>query len=283
MTIELSPQEIEALRRDLDAAGFEFRRLDHAHFQARGENVVVSAYRSGKVVVQGAGAQAFLESRGLAPAAPPRLAGPVAGSDESGKGDYFGPMVVAAVVARPEDQDELLRLGVKDSKKLSDGAALRAAAAIRQRLPHAVRVLDPEAYNARHDAEGNVALFLSTMHAEAVAEAIGGAGACDLVVIDQFTAPSRLKSALQRLRVDLPVEIRPRAEDNPAVAAASVLARAEFLVRLRELGDEIGWELPKGAGAPVEAVAREIFQSGGRALLAKVAKMHFKTTQRVTR
>jgi ribonuclease HIII len=283
-TLELSPAEIDALRADLEARGFEFRRLDHAHWQARGEGVVVNAYRSGKVVVQGAGAEAFLASRGLAarPALLP-LDEPVAGSDESGKGDYFGPMVVAATVAGPADVAALERLAVRDSKRLSDGAALRAAVAIRQTLPHALRVLDPADYNARHERDGNVALFLSAMHADALAEALRGAGPCRRIVIDQFTATARLEGALRRKGIDLPVEIRPRAEDNPAVAAASILARAEFLVRLKELGGEIGWELPKGAGPPVEAVAREIYRAGGEALLARVAKLHFKTTGRVTR
>ena len=80
----------------------------------------------------------------------------------------------------------------------------------------------------------------------------------------------------------LPVEIRPRAEDNPAVAAASVLARAEFLLGLKELSSEHGVELPKGAGPPVEAVARGLFRDGGRGALAAVAKIHFKTTIKVT-
>ena len=281
-TIVLKADAIAALRARLNDAGFEFRRLDHAHFQARGEGVVVSAYRSGKVVVQGSGTEAFLDAHGFAEPAAPALKGPVAGSDESGKGDYFGPMTVAAVVVAPGQADDLARLGVRDSKQMGDAAALRAAAAIRRTLPHAVRVLAPKEYNARHAAEGNVALFLSTLHAEAIAEAVKAAKGCDRVVIDQFTFAERLEGALKKEGVHLPVEIRPRAEDNPAVAAASVLARAEFLIGLRELGNEFGTELPKGAGDPVERVARDIFRAGGMEALASVAKVHFKTTKRVT-
>lgn len=281
-TFVLKPGEIADLRARLNDAGYEFRRLDHAHFQARGEGVVVSAYRSGKVVVQGAGTEAFLEAHGLAVPAAPRLQGPVAGSDESGKGDYFGPMTVAAVVVAPAGAADLARLGVRDSKQMGDGTVLRAAAAIRRLFPHAVRTLPPAEYNARHAAEGNVALFLSTLHAEAIAEAVKASDGCDRVVIDQFTFAERLEGALRKAGVDLPVEIRPRAEDNPAVAAASVLARAEFLLGLKELGNEFGWELPKGAGDPVDRVAREIFRAGGMKALAAVAKVHFKTTKKVT-
>ena len=275
MTLTLTPDEIEALRTRLEERGFEFRSLAYAHFQARAPGIVVSAYKSGKVVVQGALAAGIL---GEVPA--PKLAGAVVGSDESGKGDYFGPLVVAAVVARPGQEEELRLAGVRDSKEMSDGSILRAAVAVR-RFPHAIRILMPVEYNARHDAEKNVALFLATLHAEAIAGALRKAPAAR-VVIDQFTFASRLEEALHRQGVRLPVEIRPRAEDNPAVAAASVLARAEFLLGLKELGNEHGVELPKGAGPPVEAVARRIFSEGGRGALAAVSKIHFKTTLKVT-
>ena len=278
MTLTLSPEEIAALKTRLEERGFEFRSLAHAHFQARAPGVVVSAYRSGKVVVQGAAAMEMFGD--MAPPAP-KLAGPVCGSDESGKGDYFGPLAVAAVVVKPGQEETLRSAGVRDSKEMSDASILRAAVMVR-RLPHAVRVLSPVEYNARHEAEKNVALFLATLHAEAIAGALRSAPAAR-VVIDQFTFAERLEEALRRAGVRLPVEIRPRAEDNPAVAAASVLARAEFLLGLKELGSEHGIELPKGAGPPVEAVARRIFEEGGRGALAAVAKIHFKTTLKVTR
>ena len=281
-TVKLTAVEIDDLRRKLEEEGFELRRLDHGHFHARGPDVVVNAYKSGKVVVQGKGETDFLRQHGFAAAAAPALDGPVAGSDESGKGDYFGPLVVAAVVAGPAQLDDLAGAGVRDGKKMSDGSVLRAAAAVRKLCPHAVRALAPPDYNARHEQEKNVALFLSTLHAEAIAEVVGKAKACELVVIDQFTFTERLESALQAQGIDLPVEIRPRAEDNPAVAAASVLARAEFLIALKELGHEWGRTLPKGANAGVEQVAREIFRTGGIEALHKVAKTHFKTTGRVT-
>jgi ribonuclease HIII len=280
-TLKLTANEIAALRQELNSSGFEFRRLDHAHYQARGEGVVVNAYLSGKVVVQGKGEAAFLDARGLATAVP-TLTEPVAGSDESGKGDYFGPLVVAAVVVDPSQVAALTEANVRDSKQMSDSAAHRGAAAIRQLCPHAVCALTPTEYNEHHECDGNVALFLSRKHAEAIAAAIGDAPGCARVVIDQFTFAERLESALKEHGVDLPVEIRPRAEDNPAVAAASVLARSEFLLGLRDLGTEYGVELPKGAGQNVETVGRRFFQDYGMEALQAVAKIHFKTTKRVT-
>ena len=159
---------------------------------------------------------------------------------------------------------------------------LRSAAAIRKLCPHGLIRLDPQEYNERHAAEGNVALFLSRMHAEAIREAVAAAPRCEAVIIDKFTFSSRLEDALNAEGVHLPVEIRTKAEDNPAVAAASVLARAEFLIALKELGHEWGRTLPKGANAGVENVAREIFRTGGMEALHAVAKTHFKTTGRVT-
>ena len=278
-TVKMTAAEIDDLRAQLDAAGFEFRDLQYAYYQARGPGVVVSAYESGKVVVQGNAAGAFLDRFGLGGS---KLTETVAGSDESGKGDYFGPLVVAAVVVTPEQESELQRAGVRDCKQMADGAILRAAVAIRKLCPHAVCALSPAEYNARHEAEGNVALFLSTMHAEALAEAIRGADGTARVVIDQFTFAERLEAALQEAGVDLPVEIRPKAEDNPAVAAASVVARAEFLIGLEKLGGDHGLVLPKGASRKVEQVARGIFRSGGMKELEALAKIHFKTTTRVT-
>jgi len=125
-TLKLTPAEIRDLERRLRDARFEFRDLQYAHFQARGAGVVVNAYQSGKVVVQGKGAAAFLESFGFeAPAVAP-LTEPAGGSDESGKGDYFGPLVVAAVVVAPGQERDLEQAGVRDCKQMSDTAILRA-------------------------------------------------------------------------------------------------------------------------------------------------------------
>ena len=288
-TLKLNAGEIADLRKTLNDRGFEFRRLDYAHFQARTEGLVISAYRSGKVVFAGAGEAAFLAEHGWEPDVKQGGGGGgdtiglterVVGSDESGKGDYFGPLTVAAVTAGPEDVKPLQDAGVRDCKKMSDSAILRAAAAIRKLCPHAIRTLTPVEYNAAHKEHGNVAIFMSQMHAEALAEAVDED--CTRVIIDKFTKAERLEGDLRAQGVDLPVEIRPRAEDNPAVAAASVLARAEFLIGLRELGNEFGRELPKGAGLPVEKAAREIYAEAGIEALHGIAKTHFKTTQKIT-
>ncbi|MHC4957627.1 MAG: ribonuclease HIII [Planctomycetota bacterium] len=283
-TIKMNSAQIQDLRNALNDARYSFKKLDHAHFQARDTGIVVSAYRSGKVVFQGARADELCESLGYGPAeaaaAPAALDTTLVGSDESGKGDYFGPLVVAAVTADPKTARELIEAGVKDCKKMTDAAILKVAASIRELCPHAVRAMSPVEYNAAHEAEGNVALFLARMHAEAIAKAV--TKDATRAVIDQFTFPERLEAALREQGVELPVEVRPRAEDNIAVAAASVLARAEFLIGLKDLGTEHGYELPKGAGTPVDRAARDIFREGGIEELRAISKIHFRTTKKVT-
>ncbi|MEE8106966.1 MAG: ribonuclease HIII [Planctomycetota bacterium] len=282
-SLKMPPEKIRALRAELEDRGFTFKPLPYGHYQARGEEVVVAAYKSGKVVVQGKGEQAFLERAGLTVPAATMPTQTCVGSDESGKGDYFGPLVVAAVRVEPGQIAMLQRAGVKDCKKLSDSATMRAAVAVRESCSHFVRAMMPPEYNERHAAEGNVALFLSAMHAEAAREALGDSDGTERIVIDQFTFPERLKAALENEGLhNLDVEIRHRAEDNPAVAAASVLARAEFLIALKELGHDQGLELPKGAGSNVDRVARQIFEGGGLEALDAVAKTHFRTTEKVT-
>lgn len=292
-TLKLNEIEIRLLRDKLNDAGFEFRRLDHAHFQARGREVVVSAYRSGKVVVQGKGASAFLDEFAAgAPTADRRTTRPqtgaptldraTAGSDESGKGDYFGSLVVAAVYVEPDQVDALAAAGTRDCKSMSENSVMRAAVAIRQICKHEVLSLSPQEYNERWAETGNVAILLSDMHAQALAAVVPDAETP--VVIDQFTTEGRLHKALADHGVENPPEIRHRAEDNIAVAAASVLARAEFLIQLKELGNEYGIaNLPKGAGPAAEGCARRLFQDfGGMEVLRRLTKTHFKTTEKIT-
>ncbi|MFV1958543.1 MAG: DUF3378 domain-containing protein, partial [Planctomycetota bacterium] len=165
----------------LGREAFAFRPVDHAHWSARGPDVVVTWYRSGKLVVQGRGADTFRD-RFLAgveraePAkrspGPGRLRGPTIGSDESGKGDYFGPLVVAAAFARPEDLPALDAMGVMDSKAATDAHIRRVEGALATLLPHAVVVLEPEDYNRTYAGIRNLNVLLGRLHAKVLDEAL---------------------------------------------------------------------------------------------------------------
>ena len=217
VVLKLGATEQAALERSIDAQDYERRRQPHARFWARGDGVVAVLYTSGKLVLQGSGIDLFLlrhlperaaEVAGSEPPAAPSEgaagdargstaptshgeqleAGPLIGGDESGKGDYFGPLVVAMVRIGEGEAAELRTRGVMDSKKVTDASAHRLGGWIMGRFPHAVRVLDPPEYMARWSERKNVALVLSELYAEAARELLdeGHAEPGDAVLIDRL-------------------------------------------------------------------------------------------------
>jgi len=198
------------------------------------------------------------------------------GVDESGKGDYFGPLVVAACYVGPEHLAELE--GVKDSKKLTDKSALKLADQIKRYCPHSVIAIGPAKYNELYEKFRNLNRLLAWGHARAIENVLEQHPA-DLVISDQFADPAGLKRQLFEKGKSIELRSVVRAESDIAVAAASVLARAEFLHRLKRLGAEAGMELPKGASQMVVDAAKRLVQKNGRNALNQVAKLHFKTTQ----
>lgn len=291
LVLRVPPAEQAALEERLRPEAFTWRTVPHARFSIRGDGVVATLYRSGKLVVQGAQPETFVArflGAGAVPDGPAARAGGAAerqrepaldvvtvGSDECGKGDYLGPLVVCAVRLTPDEARRITDAGVVDSKRLSDSEALRLGGALRT-LPHAVRRVDPPEYNALHERVGNLNEILADLHAEVIRELAVPGGR---VVVDRFARESLLARRLAGLPIDL-VQL-PRAESEPAVAAASVIAREEFLTALRELGDELGCDLAKGAGAPADRAARAIVRLHGRGGLARAAKLHFKNTGKV--
>lgn len=203
------------------------------------------------------------------------------GSDESGKGDYFGPLVVAAVALTETNWRVLAELGVQDSKNLTDVRALSIADQVRSAFPNEVITILPARYNELWSKFGNVNRLLAWAHARAIENVIEKAPNATAAVADQFGDESLIRSALFEKGREVRLVQMPRAERDPAVAAASILARAEFLRRLDRLGRQADVHLPKGASAQVEAVARALVKQRGAEILKTFAKTHFKTTQRV--
>jgi len=200
------------------------------------------------------------------------------GVDESGKGDFFGPLVVAACYVGPEHYAELE--GVKDSKKLTDPMALRLSDVIMRTCPHSVISIGPTKYNELYAKFKNLNHLLAWGHARAI-ENVLEVQESKLVISDQFAAGGALvKKALFEKGQLVVFESRVRAEADLAVAAASILARAEFLRRLKALGAKYNMELPKGATNVIGPGKRLVATHGAEAL-ADVAKMHFKTANQV--
>ncbi|HTI15926.1 MAG TPA: ribonuclease HIII [Dictyobacter sp.] len=208
---------------------------------------------------------------------------PHIGSDESGKGDYFGPLVVAAVYIDPQTEPELLKLGVRDSKKLTDARILQMEPEILALCQnrHALITYLPEEYNQRYTSSRNVNLLLANAHAELI-EKVADLTESEVAIVDQFGDEALVRTALTRLGCTIRVEQRPRAEDDTAVATASILARAAFVRQIQLLSQQYGYELLKGASNPqIIEIGRAIVRNQGIQMLHKVAKVHFRTTETI--
>ena len=202
------------------------------------------------------------------------------GIDESGKGDYFGPLVIAAVFVDATTQDELALMQVRDSKKISDGRILEMAPDIKTVCPHSVITIGPHKYNELYAKIRNLNRLLAWGHAKAL-ETLLERVSCERAIADQFGDERLILNALQEKGRKIVLEQRTKAESDLAVAAASILARAEFLVRLKRLSGEIGTTLPKGASPAVELAGKMVVKKFGQERLGTVAKLHFKTTTAV--
>ncbi len=207
------------------------------------------------------------------------------GLDESGKGDYFGPLVVAGVHVTPAISDRMLALGIRDSKRVSDSRVLKMEPEIRSLARCAVVAIGPERYNKLYDKMRNLNHLLAWAHARTLENLLGEVQ-CQRALADQFGDKKLIEKALMEKGKTILLEQRHRAEDDMAVAAASIIARAEFLKRLRRLAEETQLELPKGAGQPVLDACRKLAEKFPAAneremILTKVAKWHFKTTKQV--
>ena len=291
------------LKRLLDAAGARIsfvRLIEHgAQYRiTRGpETATVNVYTSGKISAGGKRSSllTLLEdwrlaqfnvvekrrSREPAGLSEPDGGTPRAGTDEAGKGDYFGPLVVAGVrVLGKEAAQGLWEIGVRDSKTLSPIMAKNLAQRIMESVGPRnafVVVLPPREYEARRRAsDNNVNKLIAEVNVQIFNEL---KDEVELFVVDEFGKAAR--SYIEPwLPPDVRLVVRPGAEDDVAVAAASILARAQYLEEMEVLSEEVGFELPRGA-THVLAAARQLLKERGLEGLAEVAKIHFGTTARV--
>lgn len=211
---------------------------------------------------------------------------PIIGTDESGKGDYFGPLVSAGVYVDEQTAKDLFAYGVKDSKELSDIKNLELAKEIARisKGRFAIIEISPEKYNMLYERfkneNKNLNVLLAWGHAKALEEVLLKVD-CKVAIADQFADESFILSKLQEKGKKLKLIQMHKAEQNIAVAAASILARARFLNKLANLSNEYKIDLPKGASQAVIEAAKKFVDTHGKEALMKVAKLHFKTTEDV--
>ena len=206
---------------------------------------------------------------------------PHAGIDESGKGDFFGPLVVACCYTEGAMARRLLKAGVADSKTIkTERKIFELADLIRKEAAGRfnIIVLMPETYNRLYASIGNLNRLLAWGHAKTLENVLEKVPNCPRAISDQFAqSATTVRRALQSRGRQIQLEQHPKAEADVAVAAASILARAEFVQRMKALGEQAGMPLPKGAGPAVLQTAKLLVQQVGAEGLARFAKMHFKT------
>jgi ribonuclease HIII len=292
------PQELRLVLDEWGVRVAGHREIDYAnqyYLEYGPESVLLNVFSTGKVTAQGprSGFKDLLEERigaqregaadtgGGRPGPRPALdATPRVGIDEAGKGDYFGPLVVAGIrITSGEMAERLQELDVRDSKTLVDATVRAMAPRVIEFVgPANARVvtLSPREYEARRSAAGNVNRLLDEVDAEIIVELKDGV---ELVVVDQYAT-----SARERLQPSVPegvrLEVRQRAEDDAAVAAASIVARARQLEELGRLSERVGFELPKGATHVLDA-GKRVFRERGEAGLEEMAKVHFSITEQI--
>jgi ribonuclease HIII len=298
-TCKLTDEQAATLKSCLEARNYSFREVPYARFAGEKEKTNVVFYESGKLVVQGKGAQEFVEfvlepevlkqaRLGYEAVLNPDLLLPRIGVDESGKGDFFGPMCVAGVYVNETVINAWKEAGVRDSKNISSDKKISDLAELIRKTPGCVTTVVPignEAYNRLHAKMRSVNAVLAWGHARVIENLMGQRHRMNpppvRAISDQFASSKNVvEKALMSLGRDLELVQRHKAEEDLAVAAASILARDEFVKRLTALGKEFDVELPKGAGANVDATAKAFLSKHGVEALTKVAKMHFRTALR---
>ena len=291
-TFKLNPQQVTEARHVLGDGPWRRVEVPYAEVAVEAEGCRAVLYASGKLLVQGRGAGEFVEfvvepritkeaAVGYEEELHPEEFEPHIGVDESGKGDFFGPLVVAAAYVDRDIAKDLRALGARDSKEItSDSAAMALARKIRARLGEerlAIVHIGPEAYNRMYTQMGSINRILAWGHARCIEKLLEKVPDCPRALSDQ------IQQALMERGRRIVLEQHPRAESDVAVAAASILARGGFLAGMERLEEAAGMKLPKGAAAHVVEAGKKLVAARGGAALAQFAKVHFKTTDDVLR
>lgn len=282
-------QRANELKEKLIEQGFIISIPTYTVFQAKKKGISCTLYTSGKLTVQGKDMQPFiqyflepeiLQSFSYGYEKELQDTTERIGIDESGKGDFFGPLCVAGVFGDAKTIPQLSEMGVKDSKRLNEKTILQLAKKIRALCPYHILRLSPTKYNELYSRFGNLNLLLAWGHATVIDSLVDKTN-CHKVIIDQFAAEHVVENALKKKNKEVFLTQKTHAEQDVIVAAASILAREAFVEGLDKLGQEAGLILPKGASAQVLAAGKQLVKEKGPSVLPTFAKMHFKTSKEV--
>ena len=291
MVYTLTPEQAAQLKDILEQRGWELSVVPYSIFKASGEKVSVVAYESGKLVVQGKNAQDFIEftlepeilhtfGTLLPPEPSAEDLAPHGGIDESGKGDFFGPLVIAGVCVDEKIASALRQIGVCDSKLVTSSKKIFAMAEEIRKAAEGhfnIVLLRPETYNRLYANIGNLNRLLAWGHARTIENLLDQVPDCPRMLSDKFGDESLIRRALMEKGRKIVLDQKVRAESDVAVAAASILARDYFLRQMNKLSETLGVELPRGGGPQVKVIGRQLLEKHGPGVFESCAKLHFKT------
>jgi ribonuclease HIII len=290
-TQPLTPEQVTNLRRLLEKLGFVFGAKPYAIFFAQKNKLSVAVYEKGpKVLVQGKGVEEFVQFElepkilgeaklGYEEVHSPGMFEPHFGIDESGKGDFFGPLVIAGVYVDRGIARTLLDAGVQDSKRIGSDARIRALAQATRKAAGGLTetvLIGPERYNQLYQKFGNLNKLLGWGHARVIENLLMKKPDCPRSLSDQFADERVIQKSLMGHSRKIDIEQRTKAESDIAVAAASILAREAFIGWLDRQGKALGHRLHRGASGQVKSTAEKLVAEKGPEILSQVAKTHFR-------
>jgi ribonuclease HIII len=295
-TQALTSEQANKLRALLQELGFEFATKEYTLFFAQKNKLSVAVYEKGpKVLIQGKGVEEFVQFElepkilgeaklGYEEVHSPEMFEPHFGIDESGKGDFFGPLVISGAYVDRGIARKLIDVGVQDSKRISSDARIRALAqTIRKSAGGLIDtvLIGPEKYNELYGKFGNLNSLLGWGHARVIENLLAKKPDCSRALSDQFADARVIEQSLLRHGRKIDIEQRTKAESDVAVAAASILAREAFIDWLERRGKALGLRLERGVSASVKETAKKLVEMGGPQTLREVAKVHFRTAHEI--
>ncbi len=295
-TAPLTAEQVKALRQLLESAGFEFSPKPYTIYFAQKNKLSVAVYEKGpKVLLQGKGIDEFVsfelepkilgEARlGYEEVHAPEMFEPHFGIDESGKGDFFGPLVIAGAFTDREIARRFLENGIQDSKRIGSDAKIRALGKMIRETPGVVFdvvQIGPERYNDLYEKFGNLNSLLGWGHARVIENLLAKKPDCPRALSDKFADARVIEKALLQHGQHIQLDQRTKAESDFAVAAASILARESFIDWLERNGKQSGLTLGRGVSAAIKETARKIVEKEGPEGLRRFAKVHFRTAHEI--
>jgi ribonuclease HIII len=295
-THALTPEQATKLRALLEELGFQFTLKQYTLFFAQKNKLSIAVYEKGpKVLVQGKGVEEFVQFElepkifgeaklGYEEVHAPEMFEAHFGVDESGKGDFFGPLVISGVYVDRGIARKLLDAGVQDSKRIGSDARIRTLGqTIRKTAGGLIEtvLIGPERYNELYEKFGNLNSLLGWGHARVIENLLAKKPDCPRALSDQFADARVIKQSLLQHGREINIQQRPKAESDIAVAAASILAREAFIGWLERRGKELGLRLERGVSASVKETAKKLVEKSGPRRLREVAKVHFRTAHEI--